>query len=60
MLMHNALFEARERGRQFRADAAAERLRPPAGRRRLAELLRHVADRLDPSPVVIPLNSSHR
>ncbi|MGZ4402956.1 MAG: hypothetical protein ACXVRI_08945 [Gaiellaceae bacterium] len=60
MLMHNALGEARERGRQLRADAAAERLRPPAGRRWFAETLRHVADRLDRVLVVIPLNSSHR
>jgi hypothetical protein len=60
MLMHDALFEARERGRELRVDAAAERLRPPAGRRRLAGVLRHVADRLDPGPVPVPLNSSHR
>jgi hypothetical protein len=60
MFIHDPLFEARERGRQLRAASAAERLRPPTARRLLADTLRRAADRLDPSPVVIPINCSYR
>jgi len=44
------LVVAHERGRQLRADAAAERLRGTSGTRRvLAASLRRAADRLDPA-----------
>jgi hypothetical protein len=40
-----------QRGAQFQAEAAAERLREPsATRRALARFMRHAADRLDPAP----------
>jgi hypothetical protein len=60
MLTHDPLFESRQRCRQLRAEAAAERLRPLTARRRLAGTLRRVADRVDPGPVVIPLDCSNR
>jgi len=37
MLMFDPLFEARERARRLRAEAAAERLRPPTARRLVAK-----------------------
>jgi len=48
----DALVVAHERGRQLRAEAAAERLRgTSATRRALAVSLRRAADRLDPAPL---------
>jgi NADPH:quinone reductase-like Zn-dependent oxidoreductase len=58
MLTFDALVEARERGRQLQAEAAAERLRPPTARRLLAEALRRAANRLDPVAVVVPVACS--
>lgn len=60
MLTFDPLSEAHERARQFQARAAAERLRPPNTRRLLADALRRTANRLDPTPVVVPLTSSHQ
>jgi hypothetical protein len=60
MLTPDPLFESRARGRKLRAEAAAERLRPPTARRLLADALRRAADRLDPGAAVIPLDYSHR
>ena len=60
MLTPDPLSEFRERSRQLQAQAAAERLYPSTMRRLLAEALRRAANRLDPGPVVIPLNWSHR
>jgi hypothetical protein len=49
----DALQFARERNRNLRAAAAAERLRSASGTRRtLAVYLRRAADRLDPAPAV--------
>ncbi len=39
MLMSDPLFETRERARRLRAEAAAERLRPPTAQRLLAKAL---------------------
>jgi hypothetical protein len=48
----DALALAGERGRQLRAEAAAERLRGTSGTRRtFAASLRRAADRLDPVPL---------
>jgi hypothetical protein len=60
MLTFEPHSEARERARQFQAQAAAERLHSSTTRRLLAEALRRTADRLDSRPLVIPLNCSHR
>ena len=60
MLTFDPHSEARERARQFQAQAAAERLHLSTSRRLLAEALRRTADRLDSRPIVIPLNCSHR
>jgi len=49
MLTFDPLLEASERGRRRRAEADAEALVPrPTTRLTLAEVLRKVADRLDP------------
>jgi hypothetical protein len=60
MLTFDPHSEARERARQLRAQAAAERLHPSTTRRLLAGALRRTADRLDSRPLVIPLDCSHR
>jgi hypothetical protein len=60
MLTFDPHSEARERARQLQSQAAAERLHLSTSRRLLAEALRRTADRLDPRPLVIPLNCSHR
>jgi len=60
MFTVDPLSEARETGRQLRAEAAAERLRPPTARRVLAEVLRRTADRLDPAPTVVSLTVCQR
>jgi len=52
--------EARERARQLQTQAAAERLHRSTTRRLLAGALRRTANRLDPGPLVMPLNCSHR
>lgn len=60
MLIFDPYSEFRERTRRLQAEAAAERLHPSPMRRLLAEALRRTANRLDPGPVVIPLECSHR
>ena len=60
MLTFDPHSEARERARQLQAQAAAERLHPATTRRLLADALRRTANRLDPGPLAIPLNCSHR
>jgi hypothetical protein len=60
MLTFDPHSEARERARQRHAEAAAERLHLSTSRRLLAGALRRTADRLDPGPLVISLNCSHR
>jgi hypothetical protein len=60
MLTFDPHSEARERARQLQAQAAAERLHRSTTRRLLADALRRTANRLDPGPLVIPLNCSHR
>jgi hypothetical protein len=60
MLLFDPHSESRERARQLQAQAAAERLHPSTTRRLLAEALRRTANRLDPGPIVFPLNCSHR
>jgi len=60
MLMFDPHSEARERARQLQAQAAAERFHLSTSRRLLAEALRRTANRLDPGPLVVPLNCSHR
>ena len=60
MLTLDPLFEARVHIRQLQAEAASRRLRPRPTHRLLAEALRGAANRLDPTPLVLPLNCSHR
>jgi hypothetical protein len=60
MSTFDPLTEATERRRRLLAEAAAERLvQYPTTRRRLAGVLRHAADRLDPSAPRIAL-TPHR
>jgi len=59
MLTNDPLFEARERARRLQAEALAEHHRAPGARRLLAGVLRRLANQLDPSAVVLPLNSAH-
>lgn len=60
MLTFDPHSEAHARAQQFEAQAAAERLHLSTSRRLLAEALRRTANRLDPGPLIIPLNCSHR
>ena len=60
MLTFDPYSEARERARQLQTQAAAERLHRSTTRRLLADALRRTANRLDPGPLVMPLNCSHR
>ena len=60
MLTFDPHSEARERARQLQTQAAVERLHLSPTRRLLAGALRRTANRLDPGPLVIPLNCSHR
>jgi hypothetical protein len=58
MLTNDPLFEARERAQRLQAEALAEHHRTPIARRLLAGVLRRVANQLDPSAIVLPLNSA--
>jgi hypothetical protein len=60
MLTFDPHSEAHERARQLQTQAAAERLHRSTTRRLLAGALRRTANRLDPGPLVMPLNCSHR
>jgi len=60
MLTFDPHSEFHEHARQLQTQAAAERLQRSTTRRLLAEALRRGANRLDPGPVVIQLNCSHR
>ena len=60
MLTLDPLFEAHQHTRQLQADAASERLRPRPAHRLIAEALRAAANRIDPSPLVLPLNCPQR
>ena len=60
MLTFDPHSEARDRARQLQTQAAAERLHRSTTRRLLAGALRRTANRLDPGPLVMPLNCSHR